>query len=428
MSSRPDSHRRDPGVRRLVLLVYALLFLSMTVDAVLPPLLHDLSTRYSLSTVAAGLLLAMPWLAMFVCAFPSGMLTDRFGPPPIALAASFVIAASCFAQAAASGFWTLLGGRALFGVGFGLAWTAGIAWLSELPVSRASTVGGTTVAAALGTIVGPALGGSLAGWYGVRAPFLVVGCAGVLLTGLLLPHRRVAVLNRQGSPLPAAVRAMRSSLREQWVLAAVVLVLLSGVGTRSVLLLVPLHLGSNGLSAASIGWIISVGSLIFLLVSAATARIGDLAVTPRNAAFGLVVAGIVFLLPIASLATVPLVVFMYLRWITAAPLATITYPLAVNGAERAALQQGAVIGLVNGVWSLSSSLGPIIVAALAQWVGTRGAFASVCVGFVTAGLALLLSQARAPEGEPVQPNEAEDGVGRPATGRNRRRGREHTRA
>jgi predicted MFS family arabinose efflux permease len=396
-----NTHDRRHEVRLLVLLVYGLLFLSMTVDAVLPPLLHDLSDRYGLSTVAAGLLLAMPWLAMFLTAIPSGIVSDRFGPPLIAFVASGVIAVSCFAQAASGGFWTLLGGRALFGVGFGLAWTAGIAWLSELPVSRAGTVGGTTVAASLGTIVGPALGGSLAGWFGVRMPFLVVGCAGVLLTVLLLPHRAMAVRDHQGSSFPAAVRTMRTSLRERWVLAAVILVLLSGVGTRSVLLLVPLHLGSNGLSAATIGWIISLGSAIFLVVSAATARMGDRVVTARNAALGLILAGLVFLVPIASLATVPLILFMYMRWVTAAPLATITYPLAVNGAERAALQQGAVIGLVNLVWSLSSSLGPIIVAALAQWVGTRGAFASVCFGFVAAGTFLLLPSARVSRREPV---------------------------
>jgi MFS family permease len=226
-------------------------------------------------------------------------------------------------------------------------------------------------------------------------PFLVLGCVGVLVTGLLLPHRMVVVRNRQDSSLPSAFRMMRTSLRDQWVRAAVILVLVSGVGTRSVLLLVPLHLGSNGLSAVTIGLIISVGSLIFLFVSAVTARIGDRAVTARSAALGLILAGMVFLLPIASLATAPLILFMYLRWITAAPLATITYPLAVNGAERATLQQGAVLGLVNATWSLSSSLGPIIVAGVAQWLGTRGAFAGVCIGFASAGTILLLPHARA---------------------------------
>jgi predicted MFS family arabinose efflux permease len=43
-------------------------------------------------------------------------------------------------QGLAGNFWSLLAGRAVFGVAFALAWTAGLAFLSESSVRRRSAV------------------------------------------------------------------------------------------------------------------------------------------------------------------------------------------------------------------------------------------------------------------------------------------------
>ncbi len=380
-------------MRRFVLLLYAIIVLAMALEAVVPPLLPTFKHDLGLSTIETSALLAMSTAAMFALAIPIGAAADRFGARIVTLLGGALLATGAAVQGLAGSFWTLLAGRAVFGVALGIIWTAGIAWLAAQPSGGARALGGTAAAAALGAVIGPIVGGPLAERYGTGAPFTVYAAAAAAVTLLLATlsdTQAGTVAERQ--PILQTLGQVPGQPR---VAAALILVLLSGLASGSTNLLVPLALDRHGLTATQIGAVFSTMAAIFLAVSILVARRGDALVHVRVAGLGLVASAAVFLVPVTSDATPALVAYVLLRVPLAwALLATITYPLAVAGARAAGLRTGAILGLVALGWSLSSALGPLVGGAVAQLVGARGTFALLCAAYATVGAALLAADRR----------------------------------
>lgn len=125
--------RRGPQLppRQLLWLLYALFLVSGVAQAAIVPLLPRLAEVYDLAPSETALLLALPGLATLAVSVPAGLVADRFGARRATLAAGALLAAACLLQAAPS-LALLVSGRILFGVAFGVVWTTGMAWLSEI--------------------------------------------------------------------------------------------------------------------------------------------------------------------------------------------------------------------------------------------------------------------------------------------------------
>ena len=365
----------------------------MAVEGVVPPLLPTFRSDLGLSTLETSSLLAVPWGVMFALAIPIGAAADRFGARAVTLVGGMLLAAGAFVQGLAPNFATLLLGRTLFGLALGIAWTAGIAWLAGQPSGGSGAIGGTTSAAALGFVVGPALGAALAEHFGTAVPFFASGALAVLVTVGLGAVRGVKPGRvRQREPV---LRTIRAGRHEPVIAGAVLMVLLSGLANGATNLLVPLGLDDGGFSPTQIGVVFSAAAALFLVVSIGVARRGDALVHVRIAGFGLVATALVLVGTTVVGGTAGLLALVYLRVLFAwALLATITYPLAVAGARAASLRVGAIVGVVNVAWSLSATLGPLGGGALAETVGARGTFAIVGLAFATVGIWLLATDFR----------------------------------
>jgi len=382
-------------VRRFVFLVYGLLVLTMAVEGVVPPLLPTFKGELGLSTLETSVLLAAPWGTMFALAVPIGAAADRLGARVVTLAGGVLLATGALLQGLAESFGVLLAGRALFGVALGIAWTAGIAWLAAQLTGGSSAVGGTSAAAAFGFVIGPAVGSVLAERLGTGAPFFVYGAAALVVTLALAAAPGIRAGHVEAHE--PVFDTLRQAVREPRVLAAILMVLLSGLANGSTNLLVPLGLDEQGFSTVQIGVVFSSTAILMIVLSSAVARQGDALVKVRVAGLGLLVGAGAFILPAASNAAAVLVTFVLLRAVFSfALLSTITYPLAVSGARVAALRVGAVVGVVNVGWSLASTLGPVGAGALTQLVGTRGTFAAVCGLYAIVGSVVLAAGLRAP--------------------------------
>ena len=379
-------------MRRVVLLVYGLLFAAMGLEGFLPPLLPTLREEFELSTVETGALLSMSLFCMVVVSIPAGALAERVGAAAVTLAGGLSITVAAVVQGLADDFWPFLGGRALFGLGFGLIWTAGVAWISDRPTGQAGALGGTTAVAGLGFVVGPALGGNLAERFDPSAPFFVfAGVAGVVtLATALVPLRPTA----KPEPREGLLRTLAAARHERGVAAAVVLVLLSGLAIGTVNLLIPLSLDREGFSAGDVGIAFSAMSALFVLVSTAVARLGDRLATVLVGAVGLLLSAVVFALPIFTAAAAGLVIFLFLRGSMHALLATITYPLAVAGAANWGLRATPIVALINVGFSLSGTLGPLAAGAVADLGGARGAFGLLVTLYLVAGVWMLFGERR----------------------------------
>src|SRR5215208_4304150 len=118
-------------MRRLVVPIYGLVALAELVHWMIVPLIPAFASRFSLSEVQSGALIASTGLATLVVSVPAGMLGDRLGPRQLTLAAGAAMAVAACGQALAPSYAFLLVARLVFGIGFGIMWTTGLAWIAR---------------------------------------------------------------------------------------------------------------------------------------------------------------------------------------------------------------------------------------------------------------------------------------------------------
>lgn len=173
------------------------------------PLMPDLMDRVgaggaSNGAVLGGILMAAYAATQFLCAPSVGGLSDAVGRKPVLLVALATLAVDYVIMALATSFWLLLVGRLLAGVA-GATYITATAYLADIstPEKRAANFGLIGATFGIGFVLGPALGGLLAG-IDVTAPFWVaaaLSAANVAFGLAVLPE----------SLAPAKRRAFRAS-------------------------------------------------------------------------------------------------------------------------------------------------------------------------------------------------------------------------
>ena len=68
-------------------------------------------------------------------------------------------------------------------------------------------------------------------------------------------------------------------------------------------------------------------------------------------------------------------------------LYAVGYPLSTDGADRAQLGHGVVIGVVNLMWGVGAVIGPVAGSRIAHWEGARASY--VLLAIVCAATALV---------------------------------------
>jgi predicted MFS family arabinose efflux permease len=361
-------------MRRLSISLYLLVALAELIHWAIVPLIPAFAARFSLSDVQSGALVASTGLATLFVSVPAGMLADRLGARRLTLCAGAGMGIAAFGQALAPTYAALLGARLVFGLGFGIVWTAGLAWLSTVTASRRSraALGTTVTSAGVGTVVAPGFAGVVAGVLGLAAPFWVAGAAALAVT-VVLATATVGPGEPADEERPT-LSAIRAAYREPALLAAITAILLGGLAGGMISLLAPLELDDAGFSGASIGLAFSAAALLFIAGSAATVWAGERAVKVRTVLVA--AASLALALSPATLsgAAIAVVTAMCLSAPVRALLYTTSYPLGATGGPRASVGPGTVMGLLNGAWALTTVLGPLGAGTLAQAIGERGSY------------------------------------------------------
>ena len=119
----------------------------------------------------------------FICAPLVGNLSDRYGRRPIILCSLLGFSIDYIFMALAPSYGWLFVGRVIAGL-TGASFTTAAAYIADVSTeeTRAKNFGLIGAAFGLGFVIGPALGGLLAGW-GIRAPFYAA--AGLCLVNTL---------------------------------------------------------------------------------------------------------------------------------------------------------------------------------------------------------------------------------------------------
>lgn len=339
-------------MRRLLLLVGALVFVDTMFFAALTPLLPHYADRFGLSKAGAGLLAAAYPLGVGLGGIPSGFAVAKVGIKPTAVTALILIAATSIVFGFAHSIALLDAARFAQGIGSASAWTAALTWLiSAAPSERRGELIGTAIGISIGgALFGPVLG-AVASVIGTGAAFTGVAVLCFAVAGIALR-------------MPVPPPRQRQSLRNLWralgdrrILAGLWLVSLPALlfGTQSVL--VPLRLHELGFAAVAIGIVYIIATASEAIVAPVVGRVSDrrgrrlpLTIGLAGSVVGTAVLpwpdrGVV-LAAVAVLAALAFGMF----WAPAMSFLTDT-------AERIGLDMAWVFALINLAWAPGQALG-----------------------------------------------------------------------
>ncbi|HEX3237282.1 MAG TPA: MFS transporter [Gaiellaceae bacterium] len=352
-------------MRRLLLLVCALVAVDTMLYAALTPLLPRITEHLHLSKAGAGVLVAAYAAGALVGGLPGGWATARLGAQRAVLIGLTLMGLSSLAFAFVHGFWPLAAARFAQGCGSGFTWAGAFAWLlASAPRERRGALIGTALGAAVfGALFGPVVGAGAA-LLGRGVVFTAVAASAVLLGVWTL--RIASVPPPPEQPSTAAVRrALRNSAFVGGLLLMALPSLLWGVLST----LAPLQLSDFGWGAAAIGAVWLVGAAFETALSPLAGRMID----RRGVLVPVQLALLISVAVSVGLAATPGPLF-YVPLLIAASgaygvLFTPAFALIAEGAERSDLPQGMAFGVMNAAWASGALIGPAVGGAVAAATG-----------------------------------------------------------
>lgn len=222
--------------------------------------------------------------ALMVCVVIAGRLGDSRGLKAMLVAGLTLFAVASLLCAVAPNLSLLIAARALQGMGAAFLMTLSMALLrqtaSEARVGRAIGMLGTV--SALGTALGPSLGGLLipvTGWRGIFWVQVPLAALALILAIIMLPAGPV----RERGP---AIR-LRSVMTRNLAPNLLVNILVAAV-MMTTLVVGPFYLsGGLGLTAAQVGFVMTVGPVISIFSGVPSGRLVDAWGSSRTLAIGL---------------------------------------------------------------------------------------------------------------------------------------------
>lgn len=247
--------------------------------------LPTLATSFSAPFVQVQAVVVAYLAALTISVLIAGRLGDSRGLKPMLMAGLVVFAVASALCGVAPNLWLLVAARALQGVGAAFLMTLAMALLrqtaSEARLGQAMGLLGTV--SALGTALGPSLGGLLIAQTGWRSIFWVqfpLACIAFLLAWVTLPGDPAKGVTASASGWSVMDRRLAPKLLVNLLVSTVMM---------STLVVSPFYLGlALGLNATQVGFVMAIGPVISIFSGIPSGRLVDAWGSGRVLALGLV--------------------------------------------------------------------------------------------------------------------------------------------
>jgi predicted MFS family arabinose efflux permease len=346
-------------VRRLSLLVGAIVLVDTMFYAAITPLLPDLVDELHLGKNGAGVLAGSYAAGTLIGALPGGWLAARAGVKATVLVGLTLMSFSGLAFAFGSSVVVVDLARFMQGVGGACTWAGGMAWVAgEAPRERrGEVIGGVLGAAIFGVQLGPVVG-ALATAVGREAAF-----SSTVLFGLALGAWAITMPAPGGSQVltaPAAALRQRSMLAGMWLTALPA----AAFGVLDVL--APLRLAALGAGGLALGATFFAAAGVEAVIAPGAGRAADRRGALPVARLGLAIGAVALVavqVPRSAWGLAVVVVFaaglLGVLWVPAGLLLT-------AGAELIDLDDAYAYAFFNLAWAAGFTVGAAGGGALAQ--------------------------------------------------------------
>ena len=117
--------------RPLVLLLFLAIFVAEIGWSGVAPLIPGFQDRFGLTETQAGLVFTLASLGILLASLPAGALSRRFAVRTLTLWGMASITVANLLLAVADAYSVVLVGRVFFGIGLGMMWVTGTAWIHD---------------------------------------------------------------------------------------------------------------------------------------------------------------------------------------------------------------------------------------------------------------------------------------------------------
>lgn len=332
---------------------------------ILIPTLPIYADAFGGSYALVGVVLAGEAIGLLVADLPAGALLARLERRTGMALGIGVVALSTLALALSASLWQVFLARVASGLGGALWNISRHAYITEATQSagrgRAIALFGGT--ARLGTFAGPAVGGLVAGAFGLRAPFVVVAALAGLTAILAAIFTEAAPPAHKGAPRTGTLELAKAHAKILGTAGVGQLLAQMIRSARSVL--IPLYGHSSlGLGVEAVGWLMSIASFVDMTMFYPAGLVMDRrgrkhAIVPSFAVQGLAMLLVPFTGSFATLLVVTSVMGLA-NGLSSGTMMTLGADLAPPGAI------GEFLGLWRLVGDSGTTGGPLIVGAVAS--------------------------------------------------------------
>lgn len=350
-------------MRRLLVLVSAIIFVDAMLFTALTPLVPHYAHEFGLSKAGAGALVAAFGAGALLGGIPGGLLAARFGPKHAVVSGLVLLALASFAFAAAGTALTLGAARFVQGLSSTTTWAGALGWLtvSAPRTQRGEMIGTAFGAAVFGALLGPMLGG-IADVVGIRASFVAVGAAALAFAAL-------ASIPRAAPEEPSAAGGLRRALADRRFLGGLWLNTLPALLFGMLVVLAPLALDRHGWSPFTIALVFFAAGLVEVAINPFLGRVSDRVGRLLPVRIALAASVVVAVALAAASTPIVIAILVCAAGISFGGFYTPGMALTSHRAEVAGLAQGLAFGLMNSAWALGNVTGPTLGGALAELFG-----------------------------------------------------------
>lgn len=257
--------RRRPG--KEVLAIYALVFSITMASGIINPTFSLYARSLGASLTLIGALSGVVGLTRILASVPIGMISDSLGRKNILSVGMLLFSASSFLYTVVPTPYFLFPIRVLFGLAMVSTLFLGVAYVGDVVAKheRSRAIGLYITFMALGSSVGPVIGGLVAASYGYRASYRVaaiVALAGFVVARWGLIGRSIGQRREASAADPSRPAKLRLMVKEPNLLAASLANLLQSVTVGAAIYnFFPLYAASLSINEATIGSMFAIRAL-----------------------------------------------------------------------------------------------------------------------------------------------------------------------
>lgn len=347
-------------------------------------------------TLYAGLAYAATFLSQAIVSPLWGKLADRTGRKPMLMRAALGMTVTATLTGAATNVWLLIGMRTLQGAFSGYINNAYALIASEVPDTESGkTMGTLTTGAVGGQLVGPVIGGYIAGLFGYRIPFYMFG--GMMFIAAITTYLFV---KEEFTPQPKQAQASHESafahIKEVRIIWAMILSsLLIQAATASINPIISLFvkelMHSHGNIALVSGVIAALPGIATLIAAPRLGQLGDHIGPQRVLIAGLIFCACVFL-PMFFVTTVfALGALRFLVGISDAALLPVTQTVMTLNTPNNAISR--IFSYNQSAQAIGNVIGPLLASGVAGVLDYRYVFLMTTI-LVLINLAIVMNAYR----------------------------------